>query len=186
MRSKGSWRVLLMPNCNFSMAPTYFTRNSAHVSDVLLPSGGASQRVKTREKEGGIKKRKQRLTGALGGVCVEAGDCAGPGEPSQTGVHGLLKRTREDFNIDLTREKVAVSRWNALELTHFAFGADLTALRAAAAVALFAFPEHCSPWRTTSSPVSSATWNTTDHGVKHTTGPSTQVNNNLYSLKSQD
>lgn len=37
MRSRDSWRVLLMLNCNFSMAPTYFTRNSAHVSDALFP-----------------------------------------------------------------------------------------------------------------------------------------------------
>lgn len=38
MRSRGSCRVLLRLNSSFSMAPTYFTRNSAHASDELLPT----------------------------------------------------------------------------------------------------------------------------------------------------
>lgn len=49
MRSRGSWRVLLMLNSNFSIAPTYFTRNSADVSDELLPT--VTKWISRKEKE---------------------------------------------------------------------------------------------------------------------------------------
>lgn len=90
------------------MAPTYFTRNSAHVSDVLLP-GESTHRTNQLEKDKGEEwrtKRKERLTWALGGVGVEAGDCAWSGEPSQTGVHRLygVRNTRGCW-LNSTRRK---------------------------------------------------------------------------------
>lgn len=89
MRSRGSWRVLLMLNSNFSIAPTYFTRNSAHASEELLPT--VMQWISRKEKEATCvdNEGEGRLTGTLGGVGVKTGDCAGPGQTSQTGVHRL-------------------------------------------------------------------------------------------------
>ena len=60
MRSRGPCKLLLMPNCNLSMAPTYFTRNSVHASDALLPvdlrtehhSGGDREEKEGEEEEG--------------------------------------------------------------------------------------------------------------------------------------
>lgn len=48
-----------------------------------------------------------RLTGTLGGVCVKTGDCAGPGQASQAGVHrlGALKNTGWHQALSKTTEK---------------------------------------------------------------------------------
>lgn len=78
-----------------------------------------------------------RLTGALGGVGVKAGDCAGPGQASQARVYRLQKHGLALSKPNREMEQNFVF--------YFAFGADLTALGTAAAVALFHFPEHGSP-----------------------------------------
>lgn len=94
--------------------------------------------------------RRQRQTWALGGVCVEAGDGAGPGQSAQTGLHRL--RRQNTLQCKRQRERLSSSGlwvyvYVYLLWLYFALGADLTALGAAAAVTLFHFPEHSSPWR---------------------------------------
>ncbi len=58
----------------------------------------------------------------------------------------MESETREGVGKNSTRERKRLCRnIRACVRSYFAFGADLAALRAAAAVALFDFPEHPSP-----------------------------------------
>lgn len=94
MRSRGLWRVLLMSNCNFSMEPTYFTRNSVHVSDVLFPTDNHTNKKHQLENKSARLLwhfKEVTLTWAFGGVCIKAGNGARSGEASQTGVHRLQR-----------------------------------------------------------------------------------------------
>lgn len=90
MRSRGSWRVLLISNWRFAIDPTYFTRNSAHVSDVPFPAENHTKTLLTKvHGNNKVSNIRVALTRALGGICIKAGDSAGSGKSSQTGINRL-------------------------------------------------------------------------------------------------
>lgn len=183
MRSRVSWRVLFMSNCNFSMAPTYFTRNSAHVSDVLLPTKSVYRIISLEKKRWVEEERGKRrdwpelLVESVSRLATVL-DLESPPKLESTDYTEL--ETWEGVSLNSTRRKWLCHDIHVCVLLYFAFGADLTALRAAAAVALFDFPEHRSPWRPHPAlQPASATWIITDHSVKHTIGLTPQVSTEM-------
>lgn len=71
---------------------------SGHVWNSQLVKG------ERRTREGGRGLRWQTWT--LGGICIEAGDGARSGEPSQTGVHRLHRETRDHDGVLAEVQKV--------------------------------------------------------------------------------